>query len=77
MTGYSDEKLKDLRLGFLRNCKPRTLRKMRQSRELEGHLQARADLTRGRCASLVESGVFEGQAWQWAIREVLLESEWD
>ena len=36
MTGYSDEKLKDLRLGFLRNCKPRTLRKMSSQENWRG-----------------------------------------
>ena len=76
-TGYTDDKLKELRLKYLGDCKPSALKKLKKSGELDSHLQRRADMARRRCANLMATGVFEGQAWQWAIREVLLETERD
>ena len=74
---YDDDDLEDKRLTFLRDCKPQELRRLRKEKTLDEHLARKAKRCRSRAESLVKSGVFEGQAWQWAIREVLLETEAD
>ena len=74
---HTDEQLKAMRLRYLRDCKPQELGRLHKEHSLDEHLQRKADRCRSRADSLVESGTFEGQAWQWAIREVLLETEAD
>ena len=58
-----------------RETMPRRLRR-------EGGLGEHLDLSAKRCIDLAgiylkQPGVADGQAWSWAIREVLLESEQD
>lgn len=74
---YTDERLHELRYNYLLNCKPTTLKQLDDDGELETHLEFRADLCLKRVDSLMASGIHEGQAWQWAIREILLETEHD
>ena len=74
---HTDDQLKEMRLRYLKDCKPQELRRLRKERSLDESLQRRADRCRARANDLVQSGTFEGQAWQWAIREVLLEQEAD
>ena len=75
---YDDDQLKEFRLNFLRDVKPVEYERLLQEGELEDHLQERADACRTEQARLVENGTtFDAQAWQWAIRSVLLESPWD
>ena len=75
---YDDAKLKEYRLNYLRDCQPEELERLERVGQLEQHLQKRADRCRRRAANLVENGTtFAEQAWQWAIREVLLDSPWD
>ena len=74
----SDDELKQMRSDYLRDCKPKEFRRLRQAGDLEQHLQDRADRCRRRAAQLVDNGTtFKQQAEQWAIREVLLDSPWD
>ena len=74
---YNDEQLRDFRRTFLQDCKPKMYRRLQRAGLLADHLQAMADLCRRRVKSLVASGTFEGQAWQWAVRTVLLEAQED
>ena len=75
---YDDDRLKTLRYNFLANNRPTELRRLTREKKLDEHLQEMADACRREAAGLQVSGItFEGQAWQWAIRSVLLETEWD
>ena len=75
---YEDDRLKQLRRNFLSGERPEEVAALEREGKLEAHLQERADACRKEAARLVESGTtFEGQAWQWAIRSVLLETVWD
>ena len=72
---YHDDQLKQFRLNFLKGERPEEYRQLRREGKLEQHLQEHADACRRKAASLVEQGeTHEGQAWQWAIRIVLLET---
>lgn len=75
---YSDERLKEIRLKFLRENRRTEYRRLRREGILEEQLAASA----ARCVSvakgLIESGTtHEAQAWLWAIRSELLETVWD
>ena len=74
---YTDEELEEKRLTYLRLCKPKELRRLRKEGALAEHLERRARRCRDQVASLTQDGVFEGRAWQVAIREALLETEAD
>ena len=74
---YTDDALKETRLKYLRDCKRPELRRLRKEKKLDSHLQRLADRSRSRVDSLVQSEVADVRAWQWAIREVLLETEPD
>ena len=75
---YDDDKLKSFRRNFLESERPDDLAALSIAGELETHLQEHADACRRRAAELVASGqTFDGQAWQWAIRSVLLERPYD
>ncbi len=74
---YDDDRLKQLRRNFLRDNRPQEFDRLTNDGELEDHLQERADACRREAKRLVETGTFEGQAWQWAIRTTLLEVEQD
>ena len=75
---YDDDKLKDFRRNFLESERPEEFAELSRAGELDTHLQEHADACRRHAEHLVESGeTFEGQAWQWAIRYVLLERPYD
>ena len=74
---YTDADLREKRLYYLKACKPHDLRQLRQDRQLDSHLDRKVSRCREQAEDLIESGVFAGQAWQWAIREILLETEAD
>lgn len=75
---YHDDQLKEFRSNFLANVRPEELSRLRNAGELDDHLQERADACSREATRLVEQGTtFEAQAWQWAIRTELLESERD
>ena len=72
---YDDDRLKRLRRNFLSGNRPEELAQLTRDGHLEAHLQRRADACRREVKRLVGSGeTFEEQAWQWAIRTVLLET---
>ena len=76
---YDDERLKEIRLKFLRENRRAEYRRLRREGEIETHLDFRANHCAKRAAEILQSGAtsIEAQAWSWAIREVLLETEWD
>ena len=75
---YSDDQLIEIRLDFLKENRPKQLKQLEGSGELDDHLRERADACVREAARLVETGItFDEQAWQWAIRDKLLESTWD
>ena len=74
---YTDEELREKRLHYLRTCKPKMLRELRRNGELDAHLEKKARRCRERAQDLIDTGTYEGQAWSWAVREVLLETEAD
>ena len=75
---YHDDRLKELRKNYLKNCRPTELRRLTKAGELDEHLQRMATACRREQARMVESGeAADPQAWQWAIREVLLETARD
>lgn len=74
---YTDEELREKRLHYLRTCKPKVLRELQKSKQLDDHLEKKARRCLERAQDLIDTGTFEGQAWSWAVREVLLETEAD
>lgn len=75
---YSDDDLKERRLKFLRENRPKEHRRLKQVGLLDAHLQASVDACVKEAKRLIETGTtFEAQAWQWAIRTELLESPQD
>ena len=75
---YDDDHLKNLRRNYLRNSRPKEFRRLTHKGELEEHLEERTDACRTEAKRIEDKGLaFEGQAWQWAIRSVLLEQPWD
>ena len=72
---HDDEQLRDMRLRWLRENRPKQLRRLRKEGLLEQHLQETADLVRKEAKRLVESGeTFGEQAWQWALRKWIYEA---
>ncbi|MYB83920.1 MAG: hypothetical protein F4X54_04120 [Chloroflexi bacterium] len=75
---YSPEDLMEKRLTFLRENKPRRLRELRKSGELQAHLEESAERCKRTAESIMRTQpVPDSQAWSWAIRSELLEREWD
>ena len=75
---YDDERLKALRRNYLEETKPEWYCLLVQEDRLAAHLQGKADACREEAKRIVAQGItFEEQAWQWAIRSVLLDQEWD
>jgi len=69
--------LEDKALDFLKTCKPKEYRNMKASGELKEYCQLKAEATKRLAESLISTGVFENQAWHWAIRSEILEREFD
>lgn len=74
---YSDDQLIDMRENFLRNNRKGEYERLQRTGELETHLEEHAAACVRRAKSYVNQGESEVQAWQWAIRVVLLESDPD
>ena len=73
----SDEELIEYRRNYLRDCDNKEYRRLARKGQLDDHLQEKADKCRANAEDMVEQGTFPPQAWHWAIRETLLESERD
>ena len=75
---YDNEHLMELREDFLIDNRPTYYERLVDEGRLEEHLEQMAERCRTEARRLVSQGItFTGQAWQWAIRSVLLETEWD
>lgn len=74
---WTDDDLKEKRLGYLKACKPGDLRRHRREKTLDAHLEKKAHRCREHAERLMQSGTYKGQAWAWAIREVLLDTPAD
>jgi hypothetical protein len=64
-------------LHYLKTCKPKEYRELQKNGELQQSLQRRAKAARRYALNLIESGVWETEAWNRAIRLEILESESD
>ena len=73
----SDEELFEYRRGYLRDCDRREYRRLARKGQLDAHLREKADECRSDAERLIRRGPFPAQAWHWAIRETLLETERD
>ena len=73
----SDEELFEYRRGYLRDCDRREYRRLARKGQLDAHLREMADQCRSNAERLIRRGTFPPQAWHWAIRETLLETERD
>ena len=73
----SDEELKSIRLEYLKDCQPQSYREYVEDGTLEDHLERVAKTARSFAETLVRQGTSRVQAWQWAIRVKLLDSEMD
>ena len=73
----SDEELRKEALDFYRTCHPKEYRELRKSGELEEVLTLKVEACKRHAAALIKNGVFENQAWFWAVKEIILEREAD
>jgi hypothetical protein len=71
------EDLKAKALEFIKQCKPTEYQRLRNSGELLGYCELKANAASDYAAILIASGIFEKQAWHMAIRSQILESESD
>ncbi len=62
---------------YRQDCKKKMYLELVRDGELEDHLQDRANEARRFAETPIRQGTFAGQAWQWAIRAKLLDSEMD
>ena len=73
----SQSALEEQALNFLKTCKPKEYRNMKASGELKEYCQLKAKAAKRLAENLISTGVFENQAWHWAIRSEILEKEFD
>ena len=71
---YDDHQLKEFRETFLKENRPTEYRQLQEDGELETHLEECAAACVTRAKSYIEQGVWENNAWRWAVRVVLLET---
>lgn len=78
--GYREpakEELERKALKFIRECKPREYKKMKELGEVEEYCRGKAEAAINYAESLIGGGMYPGQAWNMAIRSQILESESD
>ena len=73
----SDAELKKIGQEYLRDCEHKEYRRLARKGELDARLQEMADTARRRAEALIRQGTFPPQAWQWAIREKILDTPMD
>ena len=73
----TDEDLIEYRRDYLRDCDRQEYRRLARKGQLDAYLQEKADECRRNAERLIKHGTFPPQAWHWAIRETLLETERD
>jgi len=79
MTTYtkpSDSELAQTALDFLK-LNPKRYKALKENGELEATIEAKVVATKHAADILITQGVFENQAWLWAVREHILETEAD
>ena len=74
---YSDDQLMDMRENFLKENRPEEFKRLQREDELEAHLEERAVACVERAENYIKQGVMDQQAWRWAIRVALLETDPD
>ena len=74
---YTQDELKKIKRDYLRECQPKMYRELRRDGELEEYLASRANSARKVAHNFMRTGTHSGQAWSWAIRTELLDSEMD
>jgi hypothetical protein len=57
--------------------RPPSDEELRKSGELEEVLTLKVEACKRHAAALIKNGVFENQAWFWAVKEIILEREAD
>jgi hypothetical protein len=73
----TQQELEAKALRYLKTCKPKELKELKRNGELEQSLQLRARAAKRYALNLMESGVWETEAWNRAIRLEILESDSD
>lgn len=73
----SQEELEAKALYFVRTCKPKEHKRMKESAELEEYCQLKANAARRYAENLMTTGEPDFIAWNRAIRSEILESETD
>ena len=64
-------------INYLKDCKPKYYRQLKKDGELEEYITGTVARTVRYANNLLESGMFESDAWSRAIREDILEVETD
>ena len=72
---YSQGQLQDKRRNYLRSCNYQEFRRLVRSGEIDAHLETKANECRRYAVALIEQGTFYEQAWSWAVRVHLLDSD--
>ena len=74
---YSQDALKDIARKYLLENKNKEFRRLARKGELDAYVEERANAARDFAHNLIKTGTFAPQAWSWAIRVAILESEMD
>ena len=74
---YSDGDLMDIREKYPEENLPEEFERLQGTDELEQHLERSAKACVQQAESYMKQGVMEQQAWRWAIRVALLDTEPD
>lgn len=64
-------------VNYLKDCKRKSYRQMKKDGDLEEYIQIQVDSTIRAAQNLMKCGANESEAWNRAIRSVILESESD
>lgn len=73
----SEESLRKQALDYVKENRRKSYRQMKEDGELEEYLSLKVNACRRQAFNLIESGVWENEAWNMAIREKILETESD
>jgi hypothetical protein len=73
----TQEELEEKALNYLKTCLPKDYRQMKKDGELEENIRLRVKAAKSYAESLIKGGMFEGEAWNLAIRQEILDSESD
>lgn len=74
---YSWDGLRAIRPEYLRENDQKEFRRLARKGLLEEHLDQKARAAQAFASDLMATGTMDSQAWSWAVRVELLESEMD